>query len=235
MFEIINTKILYDKCENMEQLYDKFYYPLLVEYKELKKHLEVPETCNLKTLEDYKSYYDDTTREQILADTYIDYCAYVNLAHKYSELKKQLKGTTHCFDEEEHKRLKKQLHEASLTIQEMVEQNIWCPSSCDKLEKLLKENKDLKKQLEVSNELFIAAQGALTKMKLRDEVNGWRKEYQDTYKDVRIEIKEYKAQQKEFIKWLEEKEKRFDMIGDPINSGACCGILQKYKEIIGDK
>ena len=40
MFEIINTKILYDKCENMEQLYDKFYYPLLVEYKELKKQLE---------------------------------------------------------------------------------------------------------------------------------------------------------------------------------------------------
>ncbi len=40
-------------------------------------------------------------------------------------------------------------------------------------------------------------------------------------------------QQKEFIKWLEEKEKRFDMIGDPINSGACCGILQKYKKIIG--
>lgn len=55
-----------------------------------KKQLEVPETCNLKTLEDYKSYYEDATREQVLADTYIEYCAYVNLAHKYSELKKQL-------------------------------------------------------------------------------------------------------------------------------------------------
>lgn len=40
-FEIIPTKaILYDKCENVEQLYDNFYYPLLVEYKELKKQLE---------------------------------------------------------------------------------------------------------------------------------------------------------------------------------------------------
>lgn len=37
-FEIIPTKaILYDKCENVEQLYDNFYYPLLVEYKELKE------------------------------------------------------------------------------------------------------------------------------------------------------------------------------------------------------
>lgn len=41
MFEVIITKEeLYDKCENMEQLYDKFYYPLLVEYKELKKQVE---------------------------------------------------------------------------------------------------------------------------------------------------------------------------------------------------
>lgn len=41
MFEVIITKEeLYDKCENIEQLYDKFYYPLLVEYKELKKQLE---------------------------------------------------------------------------------------------------------------------------------------------------------------------------------------------------
>lgn len=45
---------LYDKCENMEELYDNFYYPLLVENQELKS---------------------------------------------------QLKGTTHCFDEEEHRKL----------------------------------------------------------------------------------------------------------------------------------
>lgn len=63
---------------------------LLKENQELKKHLKVPENCNLKTLEDYKSYYEDTTREQILEDSYIDYCAYVNLAHRYSKLKKQL-------------------------------------------------------------------------------------------------------------------------------------------------
>ena len=149
------------------------------ENQELKKHLEVPETCNLKTLEDYKSYYEDTTKEQMLEDTYIEYCAYVNLAHRYS---------------------------------------------------------GLKKQLEVSNELV--AQGTLTEMKLRNEVNRWRKEYQDTYKDVRIEIKEYKTQQKEFIKYLEDEIERKRL-------NATCTteyndyviplrvVLQKYKEIIG--
>lgn len=63
---------------------------LIKENQELKKHLKVPKACNLKTLEDYKSYYEDTTREQILEDSYIDYCAYVNLAHRYSKLEKQL-------------------------------------------------------------------------------------------------------------------------------------------------
>ena len=67
-------------------------YDLKEENQELKKYLKVPETCNLKTLEDYKSYYEDTTREQILEDTYIEYCAYVNLAHRYSKLNKQLEN-----------------------------------------------------------------------------------------------------------------------------------------------
>lgn len=41
--------------------------------------------------------------------------------------------------------LKEQLHEASLTIQEMIEKDIWCPSNCEKLEKLQQENKHLDK------------------------------------------------------------------------------------------
>ena len=52
MLEIIITKEeLYDKCENVEQLYDGFYYPLLVEYKELKKQLEVLKQENQKQKE----------------------------------------------------------------------------------------------------------------------------------------------------------------------------------------
>ena len=96
------------------------------------------------------------------------------------------------------------------------------------------EVKELKKQLDTSNELV--AQSVQTEMKLRDENNRLRKEYQDTYKDVRIEIKEYKTQQKGFIKYLEDEKDRlarehsnickdkFDEVDD---------ILQKYKSIIG--
>lgn len=68
----------------------QYIYLVEKENQELKKHLKVPKACNLKTLEDYKSYYEDTTREQILEDTYIEHCVYVNLAHRYSELKKQV-------------------------------------------------------------------------------------------------------------------------------------------------
>mgnify|MGYP004689333663 CR=1 FL=1 len=53
MFEIITTKgELYDKCENIEELYDNFYYPLLVEYKELKK-----ENQELKKQLEERKYY----------------------------------------------------------------------------------------------------------------------------------------------------------------------------------
>lgn len=84
---------LVDYCKEASQTISELDYKnrmLEKENQELKKHLKVPKACNLKTLEDYKSYYEDTTREQILEDTYIEYCAYVNLAHRYSELKKQV-------------------------------------------------------------------------------------------------------------------------------------------------
>lgn len=104
------------------------------------------------------------------------------------------------------------------------------------MQTLLEENQKLKKQVEVSNELV--AQSTLTEMKLRNEFNRWKKEYQDTYKDVRIEIKEYKTQQKEFIKYLEDEIERK-------RKNATCmfeyndtvlplkEVLQEYKEIIG--
>ena len=108
------------------------------------------------------------------------------------------------------------------------------------------EIRQLKKQLEVSNELV--AQGTLTEMKLRNEVNRWRKEYQDTYKDVRIEIKEYKTQQKEFINYLEDEKDRLarecsniyeDSLGHTrlVNEdifNEINDVLQKYREIIGE-
>ena len=113
----------------------------------------------------------------------------------------------------------------------------------NELIRVKEENKELKKQLEVSNELV--AQGTLTEMKLRNETNRWRKEYQDTYKDVRIEIKEYKTQQKEFINYLEEEIKTLekdiletiddmDKYMKEVKSLIIEEILQKYKRIIGE-
>lgn len=45
----------------------------------------------------------------------------------------------------ENKKLKQQLHEASLTIQEMTEQDIECPSNCEKLRRLKKQLENYKK------------------------------------------------------------------------------------------
>ena len=42
-----------------------------------------------------------------------------------------------------------------------------------------------------------------------------------------------KEQQKEFIKFLEKKEKMFDIAGDPRCAGVCHGALSIYKKIIG--
>lgn len=36
----MNKEELYDKCENMEQLYDKYYSPLQTNWNELKKWLQ---------------------------------------------------------------------------------------------------------------------------------------------------------------------------------------------------
>lgn len=170
------------------------------ENQELKKHLKVPKACNLKTLEDYKSYYEDTTREQILEDTYIEYCAYVNLAHRYSELKKQL-------------------HEASLTIQEMTEQDIECPSNCEKLRKL-------KKQLEEKENIAC--------------------DWKDSCLENAGKIEILETQQKEFIKYLEDKIKElqkiketeldYDILKDVMPQLLVFeDVLQKHKSIIGDE
>lgn len=81
-------------------------------------------------------------------------------------------------------------------------------------------------------------------MKLKDELFDKRKEYQDTYKDVRIEIKEYKTQQKEFINYLEDEIKTLekdiletvddmDIYMKQVKSLIIEEILQKYEEIIG--
>ena len=157
-----------------------------------------------------------------------DYCTLretfdpFEIFYENQELKSQLKGTTHCFDEEEHEILKKQLHEASLTIQEMTEQDIECPSNCDKLRKL-------KKQLE--------------------EVNNFIKKCGFTnIQQVALNYCGLLTQQKEFIKYLEDEisKQKNDIFANALTSEDIDlyimkiklqeleEILRKCKEIIGD-
>ena len=79
---------------------------------------------------------------------------------------------------------------------------------------ILKENQELKKQLEVKK--IIA--------------RNWEV---DCKRNI-SEVEEKETQQKEFIKYLEECEEAFTLNHDSINASACKGILQKYKQIIGD-
>lgn len=114
--------------------------------------------------------------------------------------------------EKENQKLKEKVDKYE-NPEDMTLMMMWCT------EKVKDENKELKKQLED----YIKSN-----MKLKEELSNKRKEYQDTYKDVRIEIKEYKTQQKEFIKYLEDEIENSTFLKPSLKM-----ILQKYKEIIG--
>lgn len=136
----------------------------------------------------------------------------------------------------ENEELKKQLHEASLQIQELIEQDLECPSNCEKL-------RQLKKQLE-------------------NTINSYTEEHNLRHNsDLKLDV--LKTQQKEFINYLEYKINICDGFLDTIKSDlqeisyrvmsanktyittqikeneiahkVYEEILQKYKEIIGDK
>lgn len=101
------------------------------------------------------------------------------------------------------------------------------------IDDLFIENQELKKQL---NEKIVL------EMKLKEELEDKRKEYQETYKDVRIEIKSYKNQQKEFIEYLENERNYIKAHYSQINGNymrfqpvieTLEKVLEKYKEIIG--
>lgn len=83
---ITQKEELYDKCENMEELYDKFYYPLLVEYKELKKQLEKKQNLE-QTLDEI---------EKILRQPQFEYdnipCNYEDDIEKIKEIIQKAKG-----------------------------------------------------------------------------------------------------------------------------------------------
>lgn len=143
------------------------------------------------------------------------------LCLKKNELKSQLKDTTHCFDEEEHKRLSEQLE--LLT------------SKLDEYDLITDERNQLKKQLEEKIKIGVADH-----------------KYSSQCEDKVITME---TQQKEFIKYLEDKIYSIEPKGTGINFNCeydseedyvmamqeqsrlntLKEILQKYEEIIRGK
>lgn len=77
----------------------------------------------------------------------------VKLQEEIEELKSQLRGTTHCFDEEEHKQLKERIAYLERSIERKEEtitglEQERVPYTNDYVEKIKKENEELKKQRE---------------------------------------------------------------------------------------
>lgn len=70
----------------------------------------------------------------------------------------------------ENKELKKQLHDASIQIQELIEKDIWCPSNCEKLEKLQQENKKQKELIDEAVLELANIDGNLSNSQLSDRI-----------------------------------------------------------------
>lgn len=148
----------------------------------------------------------------------------VEIQKENEELKSQLRGTTHCFDEEEHNKLKEEITNLSKDV------DMWNAKYND----MFDENRMLKKQLEecqlqnfdLREDIMIQKQAIPNKL-IKD------KTFYDLYDMPTYE--DLLTQQKEFIKWLEDYINLFDK-KDIYEEGSCDmleEILQKYRSIIG--
>lgn len=220
------------------------------------------------------------------------------LTRENEELKSQLRGTTHCFDEEEHNKLKEEITNLSKEIdmwnskyndmfdenkrlKEALEAKLYCKyaNKCDELDDcsreeyedmananvrlsvenydLKEENQKLKKQLEewehhlkCSKEM-LDIQGQKGNYDYDEYMHGLYNgmEYIIALFETRepnfisgkdVEFTNNKAQQKEFIKWLEngiEKVKNTEFLDERIQRAGLIAYnrcLQKYKSIIGE-
>lgn len=165
-------------------------------------------------------------------DELVDYCKeasqtiseldYKNrlLEKENQELKSQLKGTTHCFDEEEHKRLSEQLE--LLT------------SKLDEYDLIVDERNQLKKQLEETDrKLFFTKNELDMRQKSIDNKLNQQKEFINYLEDEIYSIEpkgtsinyncEYDSEE-DYVMAMQEQS-RLNTLKE---------ILQKYKEIIGD-
>lgn len=156
------------------------------------------------------------------------------LRKENKELKSQLRGTTHCFDEEEHNKLKEEITNLSKDV------DMWNAKYND----MFDENRELKKHLENCYCNRTDCSGRIKDSKVYDSL-----------------VQKVETQQKEFIEWLENEIDICDGFLDTVKSdlqeipyGVISAnktyittqikenetahkvykeVLQKYKEIIG--
>lgn len=179
----------------------------------------------------------------------------VKLQEENEELKSQLRGTTHCFDEEEHKKLKEEITNLSKDV------DMWNSKYND----MFDENKKLKKQLEewkhhlkCSKEM-LDIQGQKGNYDYDEYMLGlyngmeyiislFEKREPNYISGKDVEFTNNKTQQKEFIDWLECEVNNYKCKNPLIVENFCTQydireietnmlikVLNKYKEIIGDK
>lgn len=187
-------------------------------------------------IEDYNKYYIQGSDHYLIPKDELKF-----LLRENQELKSQLKGTTHCFDEKEHKRLSEQLE--LLT------------SKLDEYDLIVDERNQLKKQLEVGEEQYNdlveekeslqeqLSSNILQLEEYKEQVNkGLYNSCLPYTTGYNKAIKDKEIQQKEFIKWLEDEIHTIETTFSQINGNyglmnekleALKEVLQKYKEIIG--
>ena len=119
------------------------------------------------------------------------YCPLCYFKKENQELKLQLKGTTHCFDEEEHEKLKKQLEEKSKEINRNKTLNF--------INKVFKENTKLENQ---QKEFIEYMNKTIEELQCDDvddeEMKGYLIQRIDTFKEILSKYKEiigYKDEQ----------------------------------------
>lgn len=146
------------------------------------------------------------------------------LCLKKNELKSQLKGTTHCFDEEEHKRLSEQLE--LLT------------SKLDEYDLITDERNQLKKQLEEKIKIGVADHKYSSQCE--DKVITMETQQKEFIKYLKGKIKYFKDLEQFAIKVFNNKAViNLDLVKISIDEDRIVienleEVLQKYKEIIGD-
>ena len=155
----------------------------------------------------------------------------------------------------ENQALKKQSHEASLTIQEMTERDIECPSNCEKLRRLKKQYENAVADYETTmfekeqlNSLVNSCQKEIRQLKKQVEENkdnyNCLLKQKEQFEYIMSKQVDYQGQQKEFIKYLEDLIKQNETVVEVSKYGLpkICSkllidfykeILQEFKSIIG--